>query len=180
MKRRRFLRNLVGHSRAEIRDAIQRRHGSNAGHFGHPQAGGKGAEENQRAIYTGRRMHLVQFVGPVQPAWHEELLAAGVRIVTYLPQNSYSGLRRRQQHRATPGNWAANAPHIQWEAPYLDNYKIHPAARAVGEKGNPRQIGTDEFEVQLVDDAAANAGTLQLLNNSSWGRSGSNTRWRVT
>src|SRR5208282_5654397 len=109
----------------------------------------------------GKRMHLVQFAGPVQPAWRKALLDAGVQIVSYIPQNAYliygdsAGIGRVQA-------LAATTPHIQWDGPYLDEYKTHPRARAMGKNGNPRRIGTDQFAIQLMADAAANADTLKL------------------
>ncbi|HWH69068.1 MAG TPA: S8 family serine peptidase, partial [Candidatus Sulfotelmatobacter sp.] len=113
--------------------------------------------------FTGKRLHLVQFAGPVQPAWREALVAAGVQIVAYVPHNAYlvygqaADLGRVQA-------LAASAPHIQWEGPYQDDYKIHPAARSVDAKGKARRIGTDEFAVQLVADAPVNQATLALLD----------------
>ncbi len=151
---------LAGHSRAEIRDEYNVVM-LNAGRLDTRRTEVK-ALRTSVGNFSGRRMHLVQFAGPVQPAWRDELLAAGVTIVTYIPENSYL-VYGDAASIAKVQALAANAPHIQWEAPYLDNYKIHPAARTVDEKGNPRQIGTDKFEVQLVDDADANAATLQLL-----------------
>jgi hypothetical protein len=115
------------------------------------------------AAFAGKRMHLIHFAGPVQPAWRESLLNAGAQIVSYLPQNAYlvygdAGAIARVQALA------ARAPHIQWEGSYLDDYKIHPSARAVDARGNPRQIGTEWFAVQMVADAEANAKTLAALD----------------
>jgi hypothetical protein len=113
--------------------------------------------------FAGKRMHLVQFAGPVQPVWRKALLDAGVQIVSYIPQNTYlvygdsASLGRVQA-------MAAAAPHIQWDGAYLDDYKIHPRARAVDKNGNPRQIGTDRFAIQLMADADANAATLKLID----------------
>lgn len=113
--------------------------------------------------FEGKRMHLVQFAGPIQPAWRKALLDAGVKIVSYVPQNAYlvygdaAGIGRVQA-------MAATAPHVQWEGAYLDEYKIHPRARTVDQNGNPRQIGTDRFSIQLVADAAPNADTLKLID----------------
>src|SRR5882672_202665 len=107
--------------------------------------------------FQGKRMHLVQFAGAVQPAWNDELLAAGVQIVTYLPQNAYlvygdaSSIARLQQQ-------AAAAPHVQWDGAYLDSYKIYP--RLVDENGN----SPAEFAIQFVADPEANAVSLQLLD----------------
>lgn len=112
--------------------------------------------------FSGKHLHLVQFAGPVQPAWRDELVAAGVQIVAYIPENAYliygdSGAIAKVQ------SLAATAPHVQWDGPFLAEYKIHPAARTIDAQGNPRQIGTDLFAIQLVADNA-NAATLQLID----------------
>ena len=124
-----------------------------------------GVQALRKAVgaFEGKRMHLVHFAGPVQPAWHQALLDAGVQIVNYIPQNAYlvygdsAAIARVQA-------MAANAPHVQWEAAYLDAYKIHPRALAVDKNGNPRHIATDRFAIQLMADPAANAGTLNLID----------------
>jgi hypothetical protein len=134
----------------------------NAVHLDTSKAGVQALRKTAEA-FGGKRMHLVQFAGPVQPAWRKALLEAGVQIVSYIPQNAYlvygdsAGIGRVQA-------LAATAPHIQWDGAYLDDYKIHPHARAVDKKGNPRQIGTDRFAIQLMADAAANADTLKLID----------------
>jgi hypothetical protein len=113
--------------------------------------------------FQGKRMHLVQFAGPVKPAWRDELLATGVQIVTYLPHNAYVVYGDTASIVKVQA-LAANAPHIQWEGVYADDYKIHPDARLVDAQGQPRVIGTDLFAVQLVADTEANAATRQLLD----------------
>ncbi len=42
-----------------------------------------------RGTFAGKRMHLLQFVGPVKPAWYEALAQTGVHVVNYIPENSY-------------------------------------------------------------------------------------------
>jgi hypothetical protein len=101
------------------------------------------------ANFAGKRLHLVQFAGPVRPEWRGVLLDMGVRIVNYIPHNAYliygdaAALARVQA-------WAAGGP-VQWDGPYDDSWK------------GPRTGGTNLFALQLVDDAEANAGTLALL-----------------
>jgi hypothetical protein len=118
--------------------------------------------------FTGKRMHLVQFVGAVQPAWAEQLEGLGVQIVAYVPFNAYlvygdaTSLSRVQQ-------FASTASHVQWDGAYLNDYKIHPTARTKDANGNPRQIGADMFAVQLVSDPEANALTTQLLDQLKTG-----------
>jgi hypothetical protein len=102
--------------------------------------------------FTGQRLHLVQFAGPVQPAWRKTLLDAGAQIVNYIPQNAYlvcgdaDALARIQAY-------AAHAP-VQWDGPYLDSYKIQPSARAAG---------TNLFAVQLVSNLPDNTATISML-----------------
>ena len=64
---------------------------------------------------------------------------------------------------------AAQAPHVQWEGAYLDDYKIHPAARPVDAQGNPRQIGTDWFAIQMMADAEANARDAAIAGRAEAG-----------
>jgi hypothetical protein len=117
--------------------------------------------------FEGRRLHLVQFVGPVQPRWRGELVKAGVQIVAYIPYHTYL-VNGDSRSLAQVQQWAAEAPQIQWEAPYLDDYKLDPAARTVDAKGNLRRLGTDEFAIQLVRDAA-NTDTIELLERLKLG-----------
>jgi hypothetical protein len=102
--------------------------------------------------FAGKRLRLVQFAGPVQPAWRKALLDAGAQIVNYIPHNAYllygdaAALARVQALCALPI--------VQWDGPFLDQYKTHPAARAAR---------TNLFAVQLVADAPVNAATIALL-----------------
>jgi hypothetical protein len=113
--------------------------------------------------FVGKRLHLVQFAGPVRPDWRAELLASGVQIVSYIPHNTYL-VCGDSQSIARIQTMAGIVPHLQWESAYDAQYKIHPAASLVDENGNPREIGTDEFAVQLLADADSNTNTLQLLD----------------
>src|SRR5262249_11705090 len=113
--------------------------------------------------FAGKRLHLIQFAGPVLPEWHDALLKTGVQIVTYVPANAYlvygdaASLGQLQ-------NLAATVPYGQWEGTYADSYKLHPAARTVDELGNPLTPATDMFAIQLVADANANPATLASLD----------------
>jgi hypothetical protein len=114
-------------------------------------------------LFSGKRLHLIHFAGPVLPSWHDALLKTGVQIVTYIPHNAYlvygdaPSLARLQ-------SMAATAPHVQWEAEYADDYKMDPAARTTDSKGALRDVGTDDFAIQLIADQPANDTTIQLLS----------------
>lgn len=112
--------------------------------------------------FSGKRLHLVQFAGPIQPDWRAELEQSGVRIVAYIPHNAYlvygdTGGVSRMQARTRA------ARHVQWDGDYLDDYKIHPRARS-NQQADPEAFITDLFAIQLVDDLEANAATLQLID----------------
>ncbi|GEM_PF-716667 len=114
--------------------------------------------------FTGKRLHLVQFAGPVKPEWHEELAATGARIVSYIPDNAYlvysdsDGVTRLQANQA-------RRAYIQWEGAYADTDKIQPGARTTDAQGKARAIGTELFSIQMVADPEANAETLALVDS---------------
>jgi hypothetical protein len=101
--------------------------------------------------FSGKRLHLVQFAGPVKPEWLAALEKHGARIVSYIPENAYliygdaSAIAKMQ-------TWAGTNQFVQWEGDYADDYKINPDA-----------LSSDTFSIQMVDDAAANVATLTLI-----------------
>jgi uncharacterized repeat protein (TIGR01451 family) len=113
--------------------------------------------------FTGRKLHLVQFAGPVKPEWREALAQTGAKIVSYVPNNAYlvyanGGALTQIQ------SWAAVASTIQWEGEYADDYKLQPGARVQDAYGFPETPATDTFAVQLVDDPQVNTVTLSLID----------------
>lgn len=151
---------LVSSAKAQIRDeynVITLK----AGHLDTTQPEAQALRKSAGA-FVGKRLHLVQFAGPVQSDWHEALLKTGVQIVTYVPENAYL-VYGDSQSIGQLQNMAATASHIQWDGAYADAYKIHPAARTVDAEGNSLTPTTDMFAIQLVADADANPATLELL-----------------
>ncbi|MBP7867716.1 MAG: S8 family serine peptidase, partial [Acidobacteria bacterium] len=112
--------------------------------------------------FAGKRLHLVQFAGPVRPEWYEGLLATGVKVVAYIPHNAYlvwgdigavNGLKLM----------AAGKGPVQWEGPYLDEFKVQPGLRAFLEAVSSKDADPNEIEgveIQLYDDPVTNAETL--------------------
>jgi PKD repeat protein len=113
--------------------------------------------------FSGKRLHLLQFAGPVTPEWRAELEKTGVAVVSYVPQNTYLVYGTSSALNALQA-WAQSAAYVQWEGKFLDDYKIHPRARPLDNKGRPQRPGTDLFAIQLVADADANPATLQVLD----------------
>jgi hypothetical protein len=101
--------------------------------------------------FAGKRLHLVQFAGPVQPAWRQVLLDAGLRIVNYIPYNAYLVYGDAQAIAQ-----AQALSILQWDGPCLPAYKtnstIHPGT-------------ADLFAIQLARDDDANSATLKMLDS---------------
>ncbi len=108
-----------------------------------------------RGTFTGKRMHLVQFVGPVRPEWRDDLMKAGVQIIDYIPANTYL-VYGDEAALAQLQDIARTRPHIQWDGEYAAAYRIHPGAR---------ELGTDLFSIQLVADPEANPATLAMIDH---------------
>lgn len=113
--------------------------------------------------FGGKRLHLLQFAGPVKPAWHSDLVACGVQVVAYVPNNAYL-IYGDALALGLVQAWSAIAGEVQWEAAYLEAYKLHPDVRLQDAKGAPRQLKGDLFALQMVADAEANAATLAAIN----------------
>ena len=121
------------------------------------------ALRKRAGAFAGRKMHLVQFVGPIKPEWRAALEQTGVRVVSYIPQNAYL-VRGDATALGQLQTWADAHDFVQWDGDYADDYKIHPRARITNASGQPQTPVTDTFAVQLVDDAEANAATLALID----------------
>lgn len=110
----------------------------------------------------GRMLHLVQFAGPVKPEWLAELEKTGVRVIQYLANNAYVVYGTPQQIAAVR-QLVTNEPFAQWEASYLEDFRIVPQARLVTPAGEPSKVEGDEFVIQLVNDPEANSDTLDII-----------------
>jgi hypothetical protein len=134
----------------------------NAGSIDTSTPAGKALRQSV-GLFNGKHLHLVQLVGPIQNAWHEALRKTGTQIISYLPENAYL-VYGDAPSLAKLQRLAGTMTSLQWDGEYRDDYKIHPAARLVDANGNPQQLPTDEFAIQLVGDPAANTATLALID----------------
>jgi hypothetical protein len=69
---------------------------------------------------TGNQMRLIQFKGPVRPEWYQALVNTGVRIVTYIPNNTYLIYGGAGSLNAVR-QLAATNPAVQWRANIRQN-----------------------------------------------------------
>lgn len=115
--------------------------------------------------FQGKRTHLVQFAGPVKPEWRQELLDAGVQIVSYIPHNAYL-VYGDAQSIARLQVRASISPHFQWEGAYGPEHKVHPSARpnAKATQNNAWEITNAVYAVQLIADPETNPATFDLID----------------
>jgi len=116
-----------------------------------------------RGSFNGKRLHLVQFAGPIKPGWLRELKNNGVQIVSYIPENTYlvygdaAALARLQ-------TWAGASAFTQWEGAYSQDLKVHSEARALAVRRSDGKFPVATFEIQLLTDTNANAATMALID----------------
>jgi len=111
--------------------------------------------------FSGKRLHLVQWTGVVQPEWHTDLVKSGVQIIDYIPDNSYLVYGDVTALRSMQGKLASKS-HVRWEGSFRAQDKIHPDARPGKRLSNRSE--PDLFAIQLVYDPSANAETLALID----------------
>ena len=113
--------------------------------------------------FSGKRLHLVQFAGPVKPEWYRTLEKTGVTIVDYIPHNAYLvyGDAAALQKVA---DLAASQPALQFHGAFLAADRIHPTARATASKRNATGLNEGLYQIQMVADETANAETLAVLD----------------
>jgi Subtilase family len=116
--------------------------------------------------FAGKRLHLIQFAGPIEPGWVSALEGCGVQVLNYLPRNAYlvygnaSALQRLR-------DWAQSANMVQWDGDYPADRRIHPRARAIAGQTGLQDAGQDTFVVQLVSDPDENPATLAVIRQMS-------------
>jgi len=110
--------------------------------------------------FAGRRLHLVQFAGPVKPEWYAALTATGAEVVTYIPHNTYLVYGDEE----SLGRVRSLGPFMEWEGPLRTEDKVHPLARRAGRAGRADGAGNDLHAVQLVVDPAANEATSRVID----------------
>ena len=124
------------------------------------------AERRKVENFAGKRLHLVRFTGPIQGKWLDLITNAGAEIVDYIPHYTYmvwgdfSAIESIQSRAAE-----AKSP-IQWDGPFKDEYRINPSVYYQPKADNGMTgLRSNEFEIQLYKDDAANSETLRLVNS---------------
>ncbi|MDZ4719539.1 MAG: S8 family serine peptidase [Roseiflexaceae bacterium] len=112
------------------------------------------AFQESAGSFSGKRLRLVQFVGPIRPEWYDELTSTGVQIVGPIPQHAYLVYGDEAQLAAL-ASLAAHAKTIQWEGPFRPIDRIYPTLSDAGDQ---------QVAIQLIRDPQANADTMALID----------------
>ena len=91
----------------------------------------------------------MQFAGPIRPEWLEALRATGVRVVSYIPNNTYLVFGEARALDALDESVG-----LQWKGAYLDQHKLQPGLD---------RTPASAFTLQLVEDPASNDATLAAI-----------------
>lgn len=119
---------------------------------------GQQLAQQQPVLSNGKGMYLVQFAGPVQPEWYQNLANTGAQIVTAIQNSAYLVYGDSAALQRVTTLRAANS--VQFVAPYLAFHRIDPDASS--DAGG--MLG-----VQLVADDATNGDTLSILRSFATG-----------
>ncbi|KFE66749.1 hypothetical protein DB31_8963 [Hyalangium minutum] len=128
----------------------------NAGTIDTASEHGQSLRGMKREAVIGKRFYLVQFAGPIQPEWYQQLESTGVKVVTYIPNNAYLVYGDGAAMNSLAGHLRAKTGTIQWDGEYLNDYKLHR---------NVLTSTSETFEVQLIKDGEANEETLALIQS---------------
>ena len=72
---------------------------------------------------------MVQFIGPIKPAWLAKLRKMGIEIVAYMPNNAYI-VWADGAHLAQLQGLTTSDPTVQWTDAYHPAYRIAPALQS--------------------------------------------------
>ncbi|HXT12047.1 MAG TPA: S8 family serine peptidase [Candidatus Angelobacter sp.] len=135
------------------------------------------ALRKKRGAFAGKRLHLVQFAGPIKPSWLADLKRSGVQVVSYIPENTYlvygdsAALARLQ-------TWAATSAFTQWEGEFTGDLKVHPAARELVARKADGAFEAATFAIQLIADTNSNQSTMALIDRIKTGPLKTDRRFR--
>ncbi|MCE5247249.1 S8 family serine peptidase [bacterium] len=109
---------------------------------------------------AGPRLQVVQFAGPIQPAWRAAIDAAGLKVLDYLPDYAYVVWG----DDAALGKLISAAP-ARWSGDYRAAWALHPAVAALAKSAwidvNVQIVDAPEGEASLAAIVGAAAEVLR-------------------
>lgn len=130
-----------------------------------------GALQAANVAEAGQGIHLVQFIGPVEAAWVQQVEALGGEVVGYVPANTHI-VRMAPSALANVRSLAA----VRWAGPYLPQFKRSPAFGEVNASAMPGEVellafpGTDRAALNqfLTGHGATILATGDISIGSIW------------
>lgn len=118
----------------------------------------------QTLDFSGKRLHLIKFRGPIRPEWYENLVRNGLRVVNYIPDYAYLVYGNADSLRSAQARATDEKSPVEWEGDYLPQYRISPDVfKNAGADSSGGQLRVGKYVVQLVKDAESNAETLSKI-----------------
>ncbi|PYT05086.1 MAG: hypothetical protein DMF60_13095 [Acidobacteria bacterium] len=131
------------------------------------------SEEDRQALATmsvsSAKMRIVQFGGPIKPAWISSLRAAGAEIVGYVPQNAYI-IRGGPQELARVAmlhggdNWVEARP-VRWMGRLPAVQKLDPTFTGEMLIDDSREVV--DVEIELINSAES-AKTIDVITRTAY------------
>jgi hypothetical protein len=75
----------------------------------------------------GIRPYLLQFSGPIQSAWKQEIEKLGIELLEYIPEFAF-----RINIKQGDVKKILELPYVQWIGPYMPVYKLSPDLKKEG------------------------------------------------
>lgn len=113
-----------------------------------------GAEEDS--------LHVIQFAGPVKAEWYASLISAGLKVVSYIPNNAYL-VYGSPRAIGNMRSLASRSTVIQWDSPHLPEFKL--GSRRAEQNKDGGTTGSDLYAIQMFADGAGNQSTMAMINS---------------
>ena len=122
-------------------------------------------------------VYLLQFEGPVQADWKRVAEAAGVQLLSYLPDHTFT-VRLSYLSPAAAGR----LPHVRWVGPYQPAYKLDPSLDTLLGASDPLDVVVHLFpgESRSSVEKAIRAAGGQVREAASSGLVGDTLRATLT
>lgn len=108
---------------------------------------------------------MVQFIGPVQDAWLEDLRAQGLSTAAYLPNNAY--VVWGSHPRETLEDMVSRSPYIHWTGAYLPEYRLSPELRPLADSTSPAAQDPLQVTIQVITTPDTDLVINRLIEQST-------------
>ncbi len=92
-------------------------------------------------------LFLVQFEGPVEPAWRAQLASKGVQLLKYIPDDAFIA-----RFNAVSADQVSALGFVRWVGSYRPEYKVHPR---LGVAARQALVAGQDVEVSVLVAAGA-------------------------